>query len=902
MRAAVFAIWVALGGVALGGSNNTLLAGNYDWMKPGVNVDPGRVWVKIKADFTPLSIVERNGLAQTGIPELDDVALRFGVYRLEKSFAMESTPKDPSVPDLSRYYTAYFPPELGLPLVLEAYEQCPQVEFAEWVPIDRLYYTPNDPRFRGQWHLSHLNLPQAWELSRGSRNIVIGIVDSGIDMPFNEFGELEIHEDLADNLWVNPGEDIDHDGQVTLDDWNGRDDDNNGYVDDFWGWDLTGRDNHPHDIWARQNGWAHGTHVAGIASAVTDNNRGVASPGFSCRLMIAACYSARADSLIDNGYNGIEYCARNRAHIINISWGSLSPFNRGARDVINYARSQGSIIFAAMGNDNVNDRQADQMHHYPAAYDGVIGVAASNDNDRKASFSNYGDFVDLVVPGVSILSTFTNNSYISYDGTSMASPLAAGIGALLLSVLRLNEAELLQRMQQTAVDISANNQAYPGIRYRVDAAALLNSTRPQFNIANFTVADQGGNQNGRPDPGETVSLSFTLQNLSRWTPAFAVRIRVETDDPSITWRRQEAQVGDIGTEREVVISGDRSPVFEVRRGVAPHYAEFIFRITSAGMPDVILTQRLTIGQPYYLLVDDDDGSRFESYFQQALDSRPLVYDYHNVSERGEVSVQNLRLYRLVIWFTGNARLPLSQSEQTAIRDYLQSGGSLLLSGQYIGDDLGNTDFHREVLKARHISNNSGGRQLIGEAGTYAEGMRLLLVGGTGAGNGSLSPSAMEPLDGARALFSYDNGSGTGAILFTGSHNLLYFGFALESVSGLGGTTSLTTFLNTTADYLHILEAPPYQPPLVPQRPSITALYPNPFNSTLTIEVSGLEGAQGTVEVLDLTGRLIAHLNSLSPFSRRQQFTWDASLTPTGVYLVRLSHPKGEELRKVILMR
>ncbi|MFN3821479.1 MAG: S8 family serine peptidase, partial [bacterium] len=784
-----------------------LFGGEYDWMKPGYNVDPERVWIKLKPEFSPLQVNQRGEIAYTGHPELDMVAERLGIYRIEKTFAMESSPTDPKVPDLSRYYTAYFPSEIPLTEVLEAYENCPQVEFAEWVPIARTYYTPNDPRFRGQWHLSHLRLPEAWNISRGSPEVVIGIVDSGIDMPFNDFGELEVHEDLADNLWVNPGEDIDNDGQITLDDWNGTDDDRNGFVDDFWGWDLTGRDNHPHDIWARRGGWAHGTHVAGDASAVTDNDRGISSPGFNCRLMIAGCYSPRNDSLIENGYNGIEYCARNRAHIINISWGQLSPSNRGARDVINYARSQGSIIFAAVGNDNVQDRQNDQMRHYPAAYEGVIGVAASNDNDRKASFSNYGDVVDIVAPGVSILSTFTNNSYISYDGTSMASPVAAGVGALMLSILRLNEAELLQRMQATAVDISANNQNYPGIRFRLDAAALLGSTRPQFHISDIRWIDEGGDNDGRPDPGEVVTMSFTLTNTSQWTPAYNVRISVESNDPALTWRRENVPVGNLLQERSVTISGEQAPQFEVRRGVAPHYAEILFHISSTGVPEALIPINTTIGQPYYLLVDDDNGSSFETYYQQALDNRPLVFDKWNVAQQGEVSLSALRLYRLTIWFTGNARNPLSEGEQTAIRDYLSSGGNLILSGQFIGDDLGNTDFHRQVLKSRHTVDNGGGRQLLGAEGSYVQGMRLLLVGGTGAGNGSLSPSVMEPLEGASALFSYDNGAGVGGIIYTGDYNLIYLGFALESVSGLGGTTSLAAFLNATADFLHQLEVP-----------------------------------------------------------------------------------------------
>jgi hypothetical protein len=390
---------------------------DYSWAVPGDNVEAGQIYIQIEPTFAPLKIEVYDGIVMTGLPDLDAVADAFGVYRLEKTYMMQETPKDPAVPDLSRYCTVYFPEEFGPVALIEAYETCPQVVLAEFVSRNKMFYVPNDPRYRNQWYLRQIDLPGAWDVTHGSSEVVIGIIDSGLDMDAD--GHMGFHEDFQRNIWINYGEDIDGDSLITLDDWNGEDDDENGYPDDFHGWNFSFDGNWPDDNWGADDG--HGTLVAGVASADTDNETGISGAGFNCKLMITAHFDPHdPDGGIIYGYRGVEYCAANDADIINLSWGSYSETNATERAAINYALQRGTLVFAAAGNENREDDVNNRIRPYPSAYDGVIGVAASDQDDRRAEFSDYGDHVDLVAPGVGMLSTFPRNDYYTADGTSFS--------------------------------------------------------------------------------------------------------------------------------------------------------------------------------------------------------------------------------------------------------------------------------------------------------------------------------------------------------------------------------------------------------------------------------------------------------------------------------------------------
>ncbi len=275
---------------------------------------------------------------------------------------------------------------------------------------------PNDPKYSEQWSLPLINLPQAWVIEKGNLDVVIAIIDSGIDYR---------HDDLASKIWVNPGEIPD----------NGVDDDGNGYIDDMHGWDFTDApnlqaegdfiegDNEPID----ESG--HGTHVAGIAGAMPNNGIGIAGVAWNCPLMaVRAGLSLGGGSRMqdDDSAAAIVYAADNGASIINMSWGS-SQHSFVIQDAIDYAYARGAVLIGAAGNS----QEAESI--FPAGYRKVISVASTNQHKQRYYKSNFGASVDIGAPGNAILSTQIDNDYRILTGTSMAAPHVAGIAALMRS-------------------------------------------------------------------------------------------------------------------------------------------------------------------------------------------------------------------------------------------------------------------------------------------------------------------------------------------------------------------------------------------------------------------------------------------------------------------------------------
>lgn len=273
--------------------------------------------------------------------------------------------------------------------------------------------TPNDPNFVGgqQWYLNTVQAVNAWGLINPTANntpVVIAVIDDAVDLS---------HPDLAANLW-NSG-----------DQPNGVDDDGNGFVDDFRGYDFADDDGNPTTpVWATGTVFSHGTHVAGIANGVTNNGVGISSLAYNARLMSLKCASDQTSN--PNSFsliavvNGIIYATDNGADIINMSLGTSFDFPP-LEAAVNYAHDNDVIVVAAAGNDNTN------VASFPAAYTHAIAVAASDNMDQKASFSNFGSWVDITAPGVNIFSTVPNAGYGNKSGTSMACPLVVSALALM---------------------------------------------------------------------------------------------------------------------------------------------------------------------------------------------------------------------------------------------------------------------------------------------------------------------------------------------------------------------------------------------------------------------------------------------------------------------------------------
>ncbi len=875
---------------------------DYSWAEPGVNVLADEIYIKVRPQYAPLVIKDYAGAPLTGIPSLDALTAQYAVSVIEKVYYVPQWVKsNPWADDMDLWYSVHFEPVYHVAEVRQAFETCSELEYVEWNVINKLLYRPNDPQERIQWHIEHCRFWDAWDVSHGSSSVVIGIVDSGIDMNAAGSNSRVMHEDLARNIWQNPGEDINHDGICDLDDFNQRDDDDNGYADDFHGWDFEMNDNWPDDWWGERNG--HGTHVAGIASAVTDNDTGVAGAAFSARLMIAACYSRQSDSLIAHGEQGIFYCGTNRADVINLSWGSDSPYNQFEDETIQYAVNQGCKIFAGSGNDNVRDYVGRERHFYPAAFNNVIGVSGCNRDDNKCSFATYGDYVDLVTPGEDIVSTFPRNSYAMLAGTSMASPLAAGLGALLLSVEPdLTTAELLQKMQQSAVDISARNANYPGIRYRIDAGELLARTHPYFEMLDWSLEEIEGDRDDYPETGEEFAFNISLQNRPYYAAAQNVAYRLTNPDHSLTIQYPSGSVGDVpGGQR---FSIENNPPAVSIHWSQPHYSVFTLCLTTEQGWTQTIEIPQTINHPYYLFVDDDGGDGYERYYEADLDVEPRVHDSFSMEEeRWPPEIGWMCQYNVVIWMTGNARNALNEDELATFIAYLRTGGKLILIGQYLGEDYAGSDFFTNYLHVRHLGDSDGGPEVYGIPGDpITDGRNLFLIGGAAAGN-NRSPSTCEALEGARPIYRYyESGATAGTYFGNDTYQCIYLGFAFEAASGLGNSVPRHEFLAAALDNLFPVAVSEDPTVIPPSDFSLSSAYPNPFNASTRIMVAAPVTVSYTLDVRDPQGRLVETLHSGLAMAGTHSYRWNAAGKPTGEYFFQLTWEQGSLTQKAVLLK
>ncbi len=283
-----------------------------------------------------------------------------------------------------------------------------------------------DPDLNQAWGIQKIGAPQAWKKTVGSKDVIVGVVDTGVD--YN-------HPDLSYNIYRNPNEIAD----------NKIDDDHNGFIDDVIGWDFVHNDHLPFDD------MMHGTHVSGTIGAVGNNGVGVSGVNQYVTILGVKAFDAQGSGEVATAIQAIEYAVMQGAKVLNNSWGD-SEFSQALEDVIGEAGKKGVTVVCAAGNEtNNNDKKA----MYPANTDkeNVISVAASTQADKLAFFSNFGKkTVHLAAPGEGIYSTVPNNQYDTMDGTSMASPHVAGAAALLLSIKPELSPKEIRKLLMDSVD------------------------------------------------------------------------------------------------------------------------------------------------------------------------------------------------------------------------------------------------------------------------------------------------------------------------------------------------------------------------------------------------------------------------------------------------------------------
>ncbi|KAA9339148.1 S8 family serine peptidase [Hymenobacter busanensis] len=457
--------------------------------------------------------------------------------------AVPPSPEKPGSVELRTIYRFSYPAEAAFGKVRQTLLGTGAVEYVEPLYQRQPLYQPNDPAADstvagGQFYLKSVRAYAGWDISKGDSSVVIGITDTGTRFTHQELRGQE-KRNYADPI-------------------NGLDDDNDGFVDNFRGWDTGDNDNNPTTASGGSNG--HGVLVAGCTSARPDNGKGIAGVGFNCRYLPIKIYATTPGGAF-GGFEGIVYAADHGCRIINASWGGVGGKSQFEQDAVSYAAiNRDAVVVVAAGNTNA------ELDFYPASYDNVVSVAALEPNDAKGASNTYSYHVDLSAPGQQILTTTFNNdsSYAAVGGSSFAAPIVAAAAGLVRSKYpQLSGAQVAALLRQTTDDIYSvpGNAAYLGRlgtgRLNIKRALALAPTaqavsvRSQLSVAQLV-------------PASSATLTLTVQNLLQ--PVQGLMLTVTSLTPELVVAGgSPATVGNLATNAtasvplQLSVSGTAAP-------------------------------------------------------------------------------------------------------------------------------------------------------------------------------------------------------------------------------------------------------------------------------------------------------------------------------------------------------
>lgn len=825
-------------------------------------------------------------LPETGSSHFGNVKIDLIIDEIDASKVARTYPSIP-IPDLgktdlTRIYTMHFPASVPVDKVCSDLKILKGIEYAEPWYIQKILLEHNDPEREDQWGLDIVQANEAHDITRGDPSIVIAIVDLGMDMD---------HPDMEDNQWINPGEDLNRNGRIDNNENNDRDDDDNGKTDDFYGWDFVDNDNNPEDTTPAQFGGGHGTHTAGIASAVTNNETGVASVGYSCSIMVVRVGDRQG---IAYAYPGIIYAARTGAQVISCSFGGEQPSAQG-RDAVNYAYEQGAVVLAAGGNENEN------LRIYPACFDHVVAVAATDSRDRKWDQgnlgSNFGDWIDISAPGQDILSCILRGRYGNKTGTSMACPFAASVVALILSINPdLSVEETLEILYEGADNIDEENPDYEGElgAGRINAlnSVRLVGDRPDLFLGELEIIDDD-NHNGRLDPGEEVQLTVNISRGFDEADLMWINVTLMTDDPAIDIINGavEFPIIEVGQDS----SNQNNPfVISVDEDAVPHTISFNVSVSSEPRRNLERSYEFLIGTPGILVMDDDGGSSNEEWYLSLIEDLGFGWEtWDNYARVILPEVELLEEREMIIWLTGDSDPPLDNLERDLLTDALAEGANILLIGKRIGDYDENHDFLESYFGAQHDEDSVEAWTVTGVEGSPLDEDVMIFLDEGGIEDATSTPSTMEPVNDASVLVEYqlDRILGTAGVYRidgeTGSKTV-YLGFSLEGIySGGEAGTPPSEVLNSLHDWFTNVQSTPLKSVKTPSMIILDPAYPNPFNSMVEIGYTLTATGYCKLVIVDAIGREVSVLND--GFARQGYYhtTWNAAGLPSGTYFARL---------------
>lgn len=485
--------------------------------------------------------------------------------------------------NLARLQTSYileFEKNTNIKKIKDQLEKLPEIITADFNHVYEIKRLPFDTyiskdgknwtqkawgqNYLDSWGLKIINMENAWKIRHHAQKAVVAIVDTGIDY---------LHPDIKENLWKNPGE-------IPQ---NNIDDDQNGFIDDIYGFNFT--DLSQNNEIMDDN--SHGTHVAGIIGAVADNKQGISGVFWRGNIMTVKFLDKNGAGYLSDAVKAIVYAADNNADIINCSWGIgfPKPASLFIKQAISYATDKGALVIAAAGNESDNVG-TENLGYEPASVEEVMAVS-SVERDRSLSwFSNYGPKIEVAAPGgdyiLSLLSSKANltydelerkvtDKYIRFKGTSMAAPYVSGAAALVKTHFpHLSMQEVRQRIRGTAIQ-----RKIPLDKKFIGAGIInVNKALTQKIPAKIIVSDIDfgvtKNRNKRLDPNESVRLSLKLKNY--WQELENITIWLTSKSPSLNIKDKKVTVKNLKPGKEIFL--DR---------------EFPIKIKSTAKPSEIVT-------------------------------------------------------------------------------------------------------------------------------------------------------------------------------------------------------------------------------------------------------------------------------------------------------------------------
>jgi serine protease len=845
------------------------------------------------------------------------------------------------------------------PLYLSAkLSKLPTVEWAEPVFIYDLAFTPNDPSFSQQYALQRVEAEAAWDVTKGNENVVIAIVDTGVDWD---------HPDLFANIWVN---------QPEANGAQGVDDDNNGKIDDYHGWDFGGLNGVP-DNNPMEDRPDHGTHVAGIVSAATNNAIGVAGIGFNCKIM--AVKTSRDDvrnnfgtALISNGYEGIIYAVDMGADIVNCSWGGYG-FSQAAQEVINYAVANGVTVIGAAGNEGRRDAI------YPGKYNGALSVGYTNSTDRKDGASNYGEYVDLFAPGSGILNTWQDDTYISIGGSSMAAPMVAGIAGLVKSVFpNYTPLQVAEQVRVNADNVEAENPGLPLLMGagRANAFKAVSNTNSKSVRATEVKFIDMGDGDGIFESGEQVDVEINFTNYLSPTTNLNVELVSTSNQLSLT--NSSIGFGALATLQDFNNVSNKFS-FTINQN-APDAIDVRFRLdySDASYSDFQWTNEITINPLYKTTTVNDISVTITSDGKLGFNDYPNNFqgDGFKFQDGGNILFEGGLLY-------GNSASKVvssvrSSNQQVSSDEFASIDPLIFSSPGAIADEQGFTRFSDADAGSKRLNietemttysfagsdeddfiileykfNNTTGQNIdnfyaglffdwdIDEThydsniGTYDESGQFGYIVNNNLNDVSTHVGMALLTEGNVGFYTIDNpdmiydgftDSEKWTTLTSGSSNATGGPDDISSVNSVGPLSipangnikvafsvsaaetmeDLRDAVNRSRNKFNEIVTDVEEESTVPLTFSLVQNYPNPFNPTTTIEYTIpqlVETQQAvTLRIFDILGREVVTLVNQNKKPGRYKVNFDATRLSSGVYYYTLRAGSFISTKKMLLLK